>query len=120
MGKVISINRPRVDLHRHLVARTEINNRLQSSAKLAELLLVQVGGRPPAEVNFSYLQKLLGLAGELIEVVNLLQKMVEKELNFSPVVGNNDVAQTVMAELCTEGNVEIKMDGFIHLDEPQK
>ena len=118
MGEIIPINRPRVDLHRNLVARAEINNRLQSSAKLAELLLVKVGGRPAAEVNFTYLQKVTGLCAELLEVVNLLQKMVEKELNFSPVVRDQYRADAIAAQFLTEGNMDIQMERFTSLEKP--
>lgn len=110
MGKITPINSSRVDLHRDLVTALEVNQRIQSFAKLAELLLVEMGGRPTAEVNLPYVQRSVELAAELAQVVDLLQKMVEKELNLRSIVGDDDVAQAVVAQLRTERDMNIYME----------
>ena len=112
MGQVIPIDRSRVDLHRDLVTAREVNQRIQSFAKLAELLTVEMGGSTPPEVNLAYVQSTIKIAAEIAQVVDLFQKMVEKELNFSPVVGDQNRTQTVVAQFLTEWNMDIQMEGF--------
>ena len=107
MGQVIPIDRSRVDLHRDLITAREVNQRIQSLAKLSELVLVEMRRGATPEVDLPYVQRSIELAAELLQVVDLLQKMVEKELNLRPVVGDDDVAQTVVAELRAERDVDI-------------
>ena len=109
MGKVIAFNRPGVDLHGDLVTRRKINESLKSVAKLAELLTVEVGGSPSPEVNLAYMKRLVDFSTELLQIANLLQQMIEKELDFGTVVGNNDVADAVMTQLRTERDMNVYM-----------
>ena len=120
MSQVIPFNRSRVDLHSDLVARREINNRLKSIAKLAELLTVEMGGSTPAKMDLAYMKRLVDFSAELLQVVNLLQQMIEKELNLPPVVGDNNVTKAVVAELLAERDVKVEVKGFPTPDKPLK
>ena len=111
MSQVIPFNRSRVDLHSDFIARREINNRLKSIAKLAELLTVEMGGSAPAKMDLLYMKRLVDFSAELLQVVNLLQKMVEKELNLGTVIGNVEITQAIKTHLFAEGDMQIQMQG---------
>ena len=50
---------------------------------------------------------------ESFQVVNLFQKMVEKELDFRAVIGNDDVTNAVVAELLAKRYMKVDMQRLL-------
>ena len=115
MAQVLLGRGARVDLHGHFIERLDVDQGVQALHQLRELGVVQVGGGAAAEVNLVELRLQAVALEEPAQQVDLAQQVVQEELDLGPVIGDDDVADAVPAELGAERNVQVNMQRAVFI-----